>query len=419
MSRNNLLAKARNIWNTFFNKNESPREMLERSDLYKVAIAATYRNLRSPSFRSHSKETLVSFYDEACRILEDDFKVYDLPLRSFRLHVQKLIQPNVKDSFQVFRDVDSLFPDMKEENSIEVIKFCREILRNDRDSTLKALNSLGAEADRNGQLEFLQLKKLALEVVFSFYEWESPTIVDYSGFKDGDPFGYIIRQNQEINKAIRYYQLLNLTKGALIRKELGFSTIGLRSTIPRAGRGIFVDGYAPAGTVISYFPGEVWPKEHITNIIATKFFENDPKQHLSMRYDDFLIDSRNAPYTVLDNDKSNPFAIAHIANHPAHGIAPNCSTVQLDFSEDMQLGLEKIDTYIPNTYAKIPSRFGQEAIALEKIRMHGMALITARDVENEELLYDYRLSPGEHQSYPDWYEVVDEDEIKSRWLVSK
>lgn len=413
MSRNNLLTRAKSVLNILFNRNESPREVLERSDLYKVAIASNYRNLRSPSFRSHSKENLISFYDEACKILEEDVKVYDLPLRSFRLHVQKLIRPQVEKSFQVFKDVDSLFPDTKEENSVDVINFCRDILKNDKENTVNTLNSLNADADRN-QLEFLELKKLALEVLFSFYGWE-PTVLDNSRFKDGDPFGYIIRENDEVNNAIRYYQLLNLTKGVLIRKQLGFSTIALRSTIPRAGRGIFVEGFAPAGSVIAYFPGKVWPKEHITNMIATKIFEKDPKQHLSMRYDDFLIDSRNAPYTVLDNDQSNPFAIAHIANHPAHSITPNCSSVQLDFSEDMQLGPKRIDTYIPNTYAKLPSMFGQEAIALEKINMHGMALITSRDVENEELVYDYRLSPGEHQNYPDWYTVVDEDEIQSRW----
>lgn len=411
MSRNNLLTKAKNIWNVLFNKNESPREMLERNDLTKVAIAATYRTLRSPSFRSHSKENLIAFYDEACKVLEEDVKVYDLPLRTFRLNVQKLIQPQVKTSFQIFRDVDSLFPDTKEEHSDDVIKFCKEILQNDKEETLKALNLLSASADRNHQ--FLQLKVLALEVLFSFYEWGNK--VDDSRFKDGDPFGYIIRESEEINKAIRYYQLLNLTKGVLIKKELGFSSVALKSTISRAGRGIFVDGFAPAGSVLAYFPGEVWPKEHITNMIATRFFEKDPKHHLSMRYDDFLIDSRNAPYSVLDNDKSNPFAIAHIANHPPYGTAPNCSSVQLDFSDDMQLGSDRTDAYIPNTYAKLPSRFGQEAIALEKINMHGMALIAARDVENEELVYDYRLSPGEHQDYPDWYAVVDEDEIKSRW----
>ena len=48
-------------------------------------------------------------------------------------------------------------------------------------------------------------------------------------------------------------------------------------------------------------------------MIASHFAEDDNHQ-LSVRYDDILIDSRKSPVVVLDTDKSNPWAIAHLAN---------------------------------------------------------------------------------------------------------
>ena len=91
-----------------------------------------------------------------------------------------------------------------------------------------------------------------------------------------------------------------------------------------AGRGIFVDGFRPAGSLLAFFSGYVWPKEQLLKSSAVAhIFEEDPMHHLSMRYDDILIDSRKAPYTVLNGDNSNAFVIGHIANHPSKGAQPN------------------------------------------------------------------------------------------------
>ena len=42
-----------------------------------------------------------------------------------------------------------------------------------------------------------------------------------------------------------------------------------------------------------------------------------------------------------------------------------------------------------------------------------LLLIASRDIENEELLLNYRLSPGAER--PDWYTPVDAVEEKRRW----
>ena len=42
-----------------------------------------------------------------------------------------------------------------------------------------------------------------------------------------------------------------------------------------------------------------------------------------------------------------------------------------------------------------------------------LLLLASRDIENEELLLNYRLSPGAER--PDWYSPVDSVEDKRRW----
>ena len=42
-----------------------------------------------------------------------------------------------------------------------------------------------------------------------------------------------------------------------------------------------------------------------------------------------------------------------------------------------------------------------------------LLLVASRDLENEELLLNYRLSPGAER--PDWYTPVDPAEEKRRW----
>ena len=46
-------------------------------------------------------------------------------------------------------------------------------------------------------------------------------------------------------------------------------------------------------------------------------------------------------------------------------------------------------------------------------RLLGLALVATRDIEDEELLLNYRLSPGMQR--PDWYSAVDAAEERRRW----
>ena len=80
----------------------------------------------------------------------------------------------------------------------------------------------------------------------------------------------------------------------------------------------------------------------------------------------------------------------------------------------MKLGASGLDRYVPNTYAKEPMLTGPKALDRDVIKMHGFGLMASRDITNEELFYDYRLSPG-NGPYPDWYHPIDEESLKNRW----
>ena len=43
----------------------------------------------------------------------------------------------------------------------------------------------------------------------------------------------------------------------------------------------------------------------------------------------------------------------------------------------------------------------------------GMAFVATRAIEDEEILLNYRLSPG--MKHPDWYQAVDAAEEQRRW----
>ena len=474
-----LASKVKSVWNTFFRKTETPREIQERHDLYKIALATTFRQLRIINKQSESesesesesdkKAQLEKLYDQAADSLETETKAHELPIRSLRFHCQSLIQPQALELLQTCKDIDDKFNlkgvDVDSDVDVdvdvdcddsnlklkEVMKICKEHLLREREDVIQTLASPNANANANAntsikststssaaeqrQRAYLQQKLNALQILSTSHEWDENMDSDL-GEKgkesEADSFGYHINQNQQINRSIRLYQMINLTRAILIKKKIGYSTLALKSTLPGAGRGVFIDGFAPAGTLLSFFPGQIWPKEYLLNVKATSassMFNNDPRHQLSIRYDDVLVDSRKAPYTVLDNDYSNAFAIGHIVNHPppkAKGNGqdkdqtemPNCTTAMIDFMEHMELTKKGLDVYVPNTYVKPPMVFGPNAMDREKVAVHSFGLISCRDLENEELFYDYRLSPGDGggASYPSWYEVCDEESVKNRWV---
>ena len=107
-----------------------------------------------------------------------------------------------------------------------------------------------------------------------------------------DLFGYHENIDPESNNLIRRYQAINICRAAKLRDDWGYSVVALRSSIVGAGRGVYVDGYARAGSILAFQPGEVWTKENLVSLpvdVERQLEKNDHYQ-MSLRPDDFLID---------------------------------------------------------------------------------------------------------------------------------
>jgi len=395
-------------------------------------LASTHRAMRLQrrinEEGAETKEQVEALIDDAARKLEES-NVITTPIVGLRYELQNALAPEILKAFQTFQGVDRAIPSAahaSEEVELETKDddLFRSTLMNEYKSVQTQLLSsdmLVPPALRS-PLPYLNLKKEALETVLSAKGWLDIDIEANGGEKaesdeaTADSFGYYPENaDDEVNAAIRHYQMINMAKLVLIREELGFSVLSLKSTVTGAGRGVFLDGTAMAGSLLAFFPGQIWPKEYLSNAaFSTSIFKDDNNFQLTIRYDDILIDSRKAAYTVLNDVKSNPWAVGHIVNHPPRNVVPNCRTVMVNFTEKMKLEASGLGRYVPNTYAREPMLSGPKALDRDLITMHGFGLMAARDLSNEELFYDYRLSPG-NEPYPKWYYPCDEESLKNRW----
>lgn len=429
----------------------NPKKILERRYIYLALLMTRFRDLR----RQHAlglggdgkaSETcsgtsramhLDALYEQATNEL--DAKNLDRKTNvHLRQELQNALHPQVREVFEAFHRADeklSLQEAFQTEHGrghmqVEEVDPFRNIdwspsltiLGDEHVRVSDLLNNTESEPKNNA---FFQRKKEALETLLQFHDKglmrpdESSDSLDSFGVSLSATSDGTLRQ-------MRQYQTINLARSSLIREELGYSVVTLKSLVPGAGRGAFLDGQADAGAVVAFQPGGVWPKEHLlTNSADVKeHFEGEDDCHVSLRFDDYVIDSRESPVTVLVREGSlNPWAIGHMANHPPASVGPNCQSTMLNFTERMGLG--QLLRYVPNTYARPPgwqSRFFDH----EEVVMHGLCLLARRDVANEELVYDYRL---QSELTPDWYTVVkygdsvlDEDQVvffRDDWMKKK
>jgi hypothetical protein len=398
-------------------------------------------------YKKGNKQQLEQLIEEATNILDSEKEIYRMSIKALRHELQQLQRPQILDLFQNFSHVDySLNIHTNQEDACHIVleKEYDEL----RDTLTQHLSNLKDEESiqldpfkalhHKSQALFLEKKIQAIETIYAHYDWKhqrgqyTPLPQKSSTDDPIDTFGYKPSDDKEEVSAIRHHQMLNLTKSTLLRHKLGYSVLALQSTVPTSGRGIYLDGFAAAGSLLAFFPGPVWTKEHLLTNSETvhSLFKQDPNYMLSLRYDDILIDSRKAPYTVLSHLNSNPFCIAHIANHPPKYsqimdiphestllVPPNCHTVMVNFTQGMNLKDQGLSHYLPNTYARSPQLLGPHMFDQDTVCMHGMGLLASRDICDEELFYDYRLSPTK-DNYPPWYSIIDEADLRNRWFHS-
>jgi hypothetical protein len=402
----------------------NPQKLLERRYLYYTLLATRLRSLRLES-PSHEMDDLVKRATE-----ELDAKGLDRMTNvQLRQEMQVLLMPQVIATFQAFDRVDQclgigktglvLPPDspmsVKKSNPFRDFDWIiyRQILESEYEKCEAEIEGHQLDEGSPAPMKewatnralFLNRKHGALKSLLDFHGWSSnSTSLPTKGTETTDDFGTNMDMfNDSSMHAIRCYQTINICRSALIKQELGYSVLMLKSLIPDAGRGAFIDGSSLAGSLVAFQPGEMWPKEHLLTTAADveRHFERDDDCLISLRFDDYVLDSRPSPVTVLTQEGTlNPWALGHVANHPPAKTLPNCQSTALDFTERKELF--ELYRYLPNTYARPPgwkSRFFYS----DEILMHGLCLVARRDVCNEELVYDYRLQSDETAA---WYSVV-------------
>lgn len=106
-----------------------------------------------------------------------------------------------------------------------------------------------------------------------------------------------------------------------IQEQIGFG-ISLQSS-PISGNGVFIDHDVSPGTVIALFGGNVHPLEymHATYLEDHQLIPDDNFM-LMVRTDGHIIDGNSVNENVF-----NPYALAHMVNHPPRNVNPNVMAV--------------------------------------------------------------------------------------------
>lgn len=410
----------RRVWKSLTTDNDdltNDHKIMERKDLYYLLLVTKLREVRM----DEPELEYMDAFDKAFTELQEK-GLDDMSNVQLRYEMQDFLGPQVLDVFECFDLVDKeMAPELFREDGEDVLsnhKYddYKTVLKQDHEEASNRLEMLRNSPDLTSTdaisiklartIAFLERKVGALQSLLSFHGWIEGQQGDWASsfptdFDDElDDFGFrVTTADEETFIAIRQYQTINMYRAAMLRKELGYSVLALKSLVPGAGRGVFVDGIAMSGSLVGFQPGPVWPLGSIRPDVEDHFSDNHNLQ-LSVRFDNFLIDSRRSPYTVLTRPNSNPFALGHVVNHPQAGSLPNCQSVLFNFIEAMQL--KELHGYVPNTYA-VPPAWINKTFDLFVIEMHSLCLLARRDMQEEEMFYDYRLTGTD---MPRWYHKV-------------
>ena len=199
-----------------------------------------------------------------------------------------------------------------------------------------------------------------------------------------------------------------------------------------AGQGVFLAGGAPPGSVVALYAGISYEPADLISLpggIAT--FEGN--EYLMARHDRTIVDGSARARALLSAEAVDcPLAVGHLINHPPAGTAPNVVPAALDVDVVVPPELAAL---LPNlAYRQAEPQLLLEGGAappsglLEMLRksirdagseeggvhvLRGLALISSREVRDEELFLNYRLNPA--NAYPPWYAPVDVEEDARRW----
>lgn len=195
---------------------------------------------------------------ELSKIWEENKRLKNVGLR---YEVQVELVPEILELFNTFQQVDKQLESSPKQIDMLLFQDYEETCRDQH-------------LDSHNNNYFLSTKRGALEILLQHFghssatsrkslPWDSSS--DEENWHDQlDEFGYNGRNAKaDVYEAIRYHQSYNMARSFLIKQHLGYSILALKSSLAEAGRGIFVDGTAPSGAILAFFPGQVWPREYL------------------------------------------------------------------------------------------------------------------------------------------------------------
>lgn len=250
---------------------------------------------------------------------------------------------------------------------------------------------------------------------------------------------------------------------ARVKEALGFTLRIKPSGVAGAGLGVFVDGTAPEGSLLTLYPGKSYlPSEvrHLPGFPAV----SDSNDFLMWRYDGVIIDGMDAVTALqhsddgeprraaFDDDEgspalkdrtarditayAHPFATGHLINHPPKGMDANGLQFMLDLETASMH--EEVRKFVPNSnWGSSRNVSGMESTleALEDtamrqrvpstsaFRVRGkcktssrltLAILATRTLIDEEVFINYRFNPRA-PTIPSWYHDCDPDTSVRRW----
>jgi hypothetical protein len=243
-------------------------------------------------------------------------------------------------------------------------------------------------------------------------------------------------------------------------RDQSFSTRVAQSSIPGAGFGLFVDGEAPAGALITLYPGITYRPSDVKHLPDYPVVAKN-NEHLLWRYDGVIVDgSPNAITNMLHHYKQNScldeailhaYAAGQFVNHPPPGGHPNALQYAVDISL-LQLPTPRFVPTVPwqpdlgdanladgtaqTERGKMKSGVvrrvleGLENAAIrQRVTSSGLlslrnldsrnvrksiAMIATRPIVNEEVYINYRFNPHA-PDLPEWYTECNPEESRRRW----
>ncbi|KAG5187144.1 hypothetical protein JKP88DRAFT_307847 [Tribonema minus] len=176
-----------------------------------------------------------------------------------------------------------------------------------------------------------------------------------------------------------------------LRATLGYSVALKPSRLKGAGLGLWVEGYAPTGSVIGLFSGLVYAPQYVRRPEYQAELFPDDNMQLIMRYDNYIIDGRKT-----QGCNWHPLGVASMANHPPEGRLPNVMQVAYDYPTEVGSTAATTRTtypaelrpYVPNQYRAVPTFWGGKIDST--VMMESMVLVATTDLQDEEVFMNYR-----------------------------